>query len=134
MSIGSEMSGSVRDVRIQHNLFSSSQCVSFHVVVLCSSFFDIRYGFNVKTGRGRGGEVRDIVFAHNVVALSYAEVRLQCRCIQSASVFTLLATQVIRINMYYAAQPSPGPPETTPRFSNISIINVTGSTGFHAYC
>jgi hypothetical protein len=88
----------------------------------------------MKTGRGRGGEVRDIVFAHNVVALSYAEVRLQSPAFKARLFFILLATQVIRINMYYAARPSPGPPETTPRFSNISIINVTGATGFHALC
>jgi hypothetical protein len=29
--------------------------------------------------------------------------------------------------MYYSSQPAPGPPETTPSFSNISIVNVTGA-------
>jgi hypothetical protein len=29
--------------------------------------------------------------------------------------------------MYYSSQPDPGPPETTPSFSNISIVNVTGA-------
>jgi hypothetical protein len=35
-----------------------------------------RYGFNVKSGRGRGGEVRDVLFAHNIVALAISEVML----------------------------------------------------------
>jgi hypothetical protein len=43
------------------------------------------------------------------------------------SSFCFSPLQVIRINMYYSTQPLPGPPETTPTFSNISIINITGA-------
>jgi polygalacturonase len=136
VSIGSEMSGSVRDVRIEHNVFMATQCVSMFVeqllqcTALCSCFRG-RYGFNVKTGRGRGGEVCNIVFAHNVVALAYAEAR---QCLKHFHLLKAIAPQVIRINMYYASQPSPGPPDTTPRFHNMRIMNVTGATAPACCC
>ena len=86
MSIGSEMSGSVRDIRIQHNVFTASQYNSPHpqstifLELLPSCHVPLtrhcRYGFNVKSGRGRGGEVRNVLFAHNTVALTLVQVGL----------------------------------------------------------
>jgi len=126
-------SGSVRDIRIQHNVFTSSQCENS--ILRCCLFWRlkalVRYGFNVKSGRGRGGEVRGVLFAHNVVVLAISEVSLGGlpRGVQAVPffLFNTVIPQAIRINMFYSTQPLPGPPETTPTFSDISIINVTGA-------
>ena len=132
-------SGSVRDIRIQHNVFTSSQCENS--ILRCYLFWRlkalVRYGFNVKSGRGRGGEVRGVLFAHNVVVLAISEVSLGGlpRGVQAVPffLFNTVIPQVIRINMFYSTQPSPGPPETTPTFSDISIINVTGAAVTETY-
>lgn len=119
ISIGSESAGGVNNVLVENNTFEGSM-----------------YGIRIKSPRGKGGEVKNIVYRnttmHNVeVPLVFSAYYKAAPIVQAEVDKQLQAGGFTLGEQIYPPDSDPKQPfdkYTTPHFSNITVENLT-STG-----